>query len=92
MATPLTILREHIPFRMCVGCRSMKEKPELIRIVVKDGNILIDDNQKEQCRGIYLCKNKECVSKAQKRKAFSNILKGKVPDEFLKELDERIGK
>ena len=88
----MELKEKHIPFRMCVGCRSMVEKTKLIRIIVKDDNILIDDGKKEQCRGMYLCKNKECVTKAQKRKAFSNILKRKVPDEFFEELDDRIGK
>lgn len=83
---------KHIPFRMCAGCRNMREKPELIRVIMKDNNLLIDDKQKEQCRGIYLCKSEDCVLLAQKRKVFSNILKKKVPDEFFKELEKRIGK
>ncbi len=83
---------KHIPFRMCAGCRNMMEKSELIRVVLKDDNLFIDDKQKEQCRGIYLCKSSECVMLSQKRKVFSNILKKKVPDEFFEELEKRIGK
>ena len=81
---------QHIPFRMCTGCRQMIEKPELIRIVLKDGKLLIDDEKKILSRGIYLCKNIECFEKAKKRKVFSGLLKNKVPDEFYEELEERV--
>ncbi len=83
---------KHIPFRMCSGCRNMFEKSKLIRVILKDNELLIDDKKKELCRGIYLCKNKECILLSQKRKVFSNILKAKVPYEFFEELEKRIGK
>ena len=68
----------------------MSEKPELIRIVLKDGKLLIDDEKKILSRGIYLCKNNECIEKTKKRKAFSNLLKNKVPDEFYEELEKYV--
>ncbi len=83
---------KHIPFRMCCGCRNMFEKSRLIRVILKDNELLVDDERKELCRGIYLCKDKECILLAQKRKVFSNMLKAKVPDEFFEELETRIGK
>ena len=45
--------------RMCVICRAHKPKSELIRIVYSN-DIVIDEKQKSQCRGIYICKDKNC--------------------------------
>ena len=83
----MSLEKKHIPLRMCAGCRQMSQKPELIRIVLKDGKLLIDDEKKILSRGIYLCKNNECIEKTKKRKVFSNLLKNKVPDEFYEELE-----
>lgn len=83
---------KHIPFRMCSGCRQMFPKKELIRIVQCDGNLLIDEEKKFLSRGIYLCKNDECIQKSKKRKALSGFLKNKVPDELYEELEKRVGK
>ncbi len=81
---------KHVPLRMCVGCRNMFKKSELIRVVKKDDKLLIDIEKKILSRGIYLCKSSECILKGQKRKTFSNLLKNKVPDEFLEELNKQV--
>ena len=45
-----------VPMRMCVGCREMKEKRELIRIVrTPEGETLMDPTGKKSGRGAYLC-------------------------------------
>ena len=42
---------------MCVGCREMKEKRELIRIVrTPEGETLIDPTGKKSGRGAYVCR------------------------------------
>lgn len=66
---------KHIPFRMCVACREMQEKPSMIRIVKKDGEVIFDKKQNILARGIYLCKKEECIKLAQKKKAFERLLK-----------------
>ena len=86
----MSLCKKHIPLRMCAGCRQMSAKSELIRIVLKDGKLFIDDEKKILSRGIYLCKNDECIGKTKKRKVFSNLLKNKVPDEFYEELEKRV--
>ena len=60
-----------IPERMCVVCRQMKPKTELIRIVNGDGGVVVDKTGKLNGRGVYLCKCKECIAKALKSKGFS---------------------
>ncbi len=76
----------HIPQRMCAGCRSMVNKPDLIRIVIQNNALTVDKEHKILARGIYLCKNEKCVLTAQKRKALSRVFKNQVSDDFYKEL------
>ena len=78
--------QKHIPMRMCVGCRQMFEKPALIKIVVADGGLVIDINNKIQSRSIYVCRKKECMEIANKKKAFSKMLGSQVGEEFIGEL------
>ena len=61
---------KRIPERMCVACRQMKPKTELLRIVNGADGIVVDGTGKINGRGVYLCKCKECVTKAIKSKAF----------------------
>ena len=56
-----------VPMRMCLGCREMKPKRELIRIVMnKDGEISLDFTGKLPGRGAYICNSAECVKKLKK--------------------------
>ena len=59
-----------IPERMCVACRQMKPKTELLRIVNTLDGAVVDGTGKLNGRGVYLCKCKDCVNKALKSKAF----------------------
>ena len=58
-----------IPMRMCLSCREMTPKKQLLRIVKNsDGVIFVDDTFKANGRGAYLCKSKECIQKCIKQK------------------------
>ena len=59
-----------IPERMCVICRQMKSKNELVRIVNSNGEVIVDQTGKLNGRGVYLCRCKECITKALKSKGF----------------------
>lgn len=53
--------------RMCLGCREMKPKRELIRIVMnKEGEISLDMTGKLAGRGAYICNSAECAAKLRK--------------------------
>lgn len=74
---------------MCAVCRNRYEKEKLIRIVkFKDGEIKIDLNGKMQGRGMYICKSKECLTQAEKRKVIERAFSGKVSPCIYKELTE----
>ena len=52
-----------IPMRMCVGCREMKEKKTLIRVVRSpEGVLSLDPAGKKPGRGAYVCREGECLS------------------------------
>ena len=64
-----------IPMRMCVGCREMKEKRELIRIVrTPEGEVAIDDTGKRSGRGAYICRRPECLTRAIRQKQLERQL------------------
>ncbi len=62
-----------IPLRMCIGCRQMKPKAELDRIVkTPTGEIVIDKTNKLAGRGAYICKCTDCLKKAEKTNALAH--------------------
>jgi predicted RNA-binding protein YlxR (DUF448 family) len=72
-----------VPQRRCVGCREMKDKPRVIRIVCNaNGDISLDLTGKAHGRGAYVCKNIDCLGKAQKSKGLERSLKRAVPQEI----------
>ena len=82
------------PLRMCIVCRNMKTKPELMRVVKnKDGEVFIDETFKANGRGAYICKNEECIKKCIKTKTLNKAFKCQIEDAlYNKILEENIGK
>ena len=76
-----------IPMRQCTGCREMKPKRELIRVVKSPENaISLDFKGKAQGCGAYVCRDPECLKKAIKSKALERSLDIKIPDEIYAQL------
>lgn len=66
--------------RTCIGCGQEFPKRSLIRIVRKpSGEIEEDSTGRAPGRGVYICRNRDCVQKAQKRNLLSRSLKSPVP-------------
>ena len=64
-----------IPMRMCVGCREMKEKRDLIRIVrTPEGDAVLDPTGKKSGRGAYVCRRAECLQRAIRQKQLERQL------------------
>lgn len=78
----------HIPERMCIACRKMAPKGELIKVVSKDGKVETDRTGKLPGRGAYFCKDIKCIEKAQKKKALSKHFKTKVSDSVYEDVKE----
>lgn len=72
-----------IPMRQCLGCREMKPKRELMRVVRSpERQVGIDHNGKANGRGAYLCPKAECLKKAIKTKALARALEVEIPQEI----------
>ncbi len=87
------IKEKKIPMRQCVGCREMKTKSELVRVVKpKEGEISLDFVGKLPGRGAYVCKSAVCLERAKKsralERAFSCSVSSEVYDELSKKLAE----
>ena len=80
-----------IPMRMCVGCREMKEKRQLMRIVKSPENVISFDRVgKAPGRGAYVCRSQECLTKAVKQKQLERALETKIEDAVYQQLMEEI--
>lgn len=84
-------MAKEIPFRQCMGCRQMKPKNELVRIIrTPENTICLDRTGKMNGRGAYICLNEDCLKKAGKTRSISKALKMEVPDELLKAVSEEL--
>lgn len=75
------------PMRMCVGCREMKPKKELIRVVRSpEGEVSLDPTGKKAGRGAYVCYSPECLRRALKQKQLDRALETKLDEEANQQL------
>ena len=80
-----------IPLRQCVGCREMKPKPELIRVVKSpEGEVSLDFKGKKPGRGAYVCPDPECLKKTRKSRALERAFSAPLPDEVYAALEEQM--
>lgn len=87
-----------IPMRQCVGCREMKAKKDMIRVIKTAGEdetesrILLDATGRKNGRGAYICPNSECLKTAIKSKGLERSLKMPIPKDvyevLTKEMEE----
>ena len=80
-----------IPMRMCVGCREMKEKRILLRVVKSpEGAISFDRVGKAPGRGAYVCKSKACLERAVKARQLERALETRIDEAVFAQLMEEI--
>ena len=81
-----------IPMRMCVACREMRAKKDLMRIVrTAEGVLRLDLSGKLSGRGAYLCRDAACLSKAIKTRALERALEAPMNDDLKTALESEIG-
>ncbi|MDD4076092.1 MAG: YlxR family protein [Eubacteriales bacterium] len=84
------------PMRMCVACREMRPKKELLRVVRTPGTeeappaVMIDRTGKANGRGAYLCHNEACLERAQKTRALERALDCAISPEVFAVLKEQM--
>ena len=80
-----------IPLRMCVGCREMKEKKSLIRVVRSpEGEVSLDPVGKKPGRGAYVCREGECLARALKQHQLERQLQVSLTAEVIDALSAEL--
>lgn len=80
-----------VPMRMCVGCREMKPKMELLRVVKpQDGDAHIDRTGRSPGRGAYVCGQVECLRKARKSRALERALDARIDEDVFAQLEAQM--
>ena len=70
-----------IPMRQCVGCRELKPKKDMIRVIKTaaedeaSSQIVLDATGRKNGRGAYVCPNSECLRAAIKNQGSGTIIK-----------------
>ena len=81
-------VQKKIPMRQCMGCREMKPKKELIRVVRSpEGSVALDFKGKAPGRGAYLCPDLQCLKKARKSGSIGRVLEVEIPAEIYDEME-----
>lgn len=80
-----------IPQRQCLGCREMKNKKDLIRVVRSpEGEISLDFKGKKPGRGAYVCPEPACLARAKKARALERAFETAVPSEVYDLLEQQM--
>ena len=80
-----------IPMRQCVGCREMKPKKELIRVVRSpEGAVSLDFKGKLPGRGAYVCPDAECLKRAKRSKALERAFSAHLPEDVWQALEAQM--
>ena len=83
--------KNKIPMRQCTGCREMKNKKEMIRVLkTPEEEFVLDASGKKNGRGAYLCPSGECLERAIKSKGLERSFKQAIPSEVYDELKEEM--
>jgi len=82
-----------IPLRQCLGCREMKNKKEMLRVIrTPEGEVVLDATGRKNGRGAYLCPSVACLKAAVKNKGIERSLNIAVPQEVYDLLAEEMKK
>ncbi|NIT80089.1 MAG: DUF448 domain-containing protein, partial [Thermoplasmata archaeon] len=64
-----------MPSRTCIGCRTEREKEELVRLVRYGDRVVVDYKGKLPGRGAYVCPRLPCIEGAMKKRRLERALK-----------------
>lgn len=72
---------------MCIACREMKNKKDLLRVVKnKEGKIFVDETGKANGRGAYICRDTACLEKLKKQKILNKAFKMMIDESVYEEI------
>ena len=79
---------KNVPMRTCVGCRQVRPKKELIRIVSCEMGLALDPGGRMNGRGVYVCPDEECIRAAEKNNGLKRSLRMNIESSELERLFE----
>lgn len=83
--------QKKIPMRQCIGCREMKMKKEMIRVIrTPDQEFMIDGTGRKNGRGAYVCPSSGCLEKAIKSHGLERSFSCQIPAEVYEQLKEEM--
>ena len=75
------------PRRMCIACRGLFDKKDLLRVVkTPEGEVVLDRTGKKAGRGAYLCDREDCMKKCVKSKLLNKTFKTFLSEEVYEKL------
>lgn len=63
------------PVRTCLGCRQRAPRSSLVRVVARDGTVVVDALARFPGRGAWVHSTRECVETATVRRAWARALR-----------------
>lgn len=63
------------PVRTCLGCRQRAARASLVRVVARDGSIVVDTAKRLPGRGAWVHADPGCIGTAVRRNAFGRALR-----------------
>ena len=76
------------PLRMCIACRQLFEKRQMLRVVRSENKIFLDFTSKAAGRGAYVCDNPDCIKKLKKQRLLNKVFSSSVDDEIYNAIEE----
>lgn len=73
---------------MCIACRQLFEKREMLRVVRNDDKIFLDLTSKASGRGAYVCDNPDCIKKLKKQRLLNKVFSSAVDEEIYNAIEE----
>jgi predicted RNA-binding protein YlxR (DUF448 family) len=71
-----------LPQRSCVGCRQVRDKRQLIRLVrLGNGEVEVDITGKKSGRGAYICPSPSCWQEGLKKNRLERALRTSITKE-----------
>lgn len=84
---------KHIPLRTCIGCRSVRDKRSMVRIVrTPDGHVQIDPTGKLSGRGAYLCGDAACLALTLRMRKLERALHASIDRETERSLSDELAR
>lgn len=83
-------MKKSNPQRRCISCMTSYPQQKLIRMVRNADRIIVDTTGHLEGRGLYICKNKECIERAFKRAMFNKCCRCKFDIIMLQALENEL--